>query len=159
MTQERKLNVLSRMSCQKGFSVNQYNIFVTDQLFVFSFVTKSDKKETEKLLNEKVKGKSFKERLSIIAYPGYELLSRYRSMEADEILNEHEKNFQIKFTDLVQIKIKRPKTKDSQGFNKSDYLLLKANQLKLKISPANKELIKDLQEMIGDKVKVPWIIL
>ena len=156
---ENKKQVLTQMSCAKGFSVKQYNIFVTDQRFVFSFMTKADKKETERLLNEKVKGKSFKERLSIIANHGYQLPSRYHDMEADDILKENEKNFQINFDDLVEIKIKRPKTKDSQGFDKHDYLVIKTNQLKLKISPANKELLIKLQEIIGDKVKVPKIIL
>lgn len=156
---ESKQLVLTQMNCIKGFSVKQYNIFITDKRFVFSYMTKSDKKETERLLNEKVKGKSFKERLAIIATHGYELPNRYNDMEADDILREHEKNFEIKYDDLIQIKIKRPKTKDSQGYNKQDYLVIKTNQMKLKVSPVNKEVLIRLEEIIGERVKVPFIIL
>ena len=156
---EKKLEVMTQMNCGSFFSMKQYNIFITDKRFIFSFMTKDDKKKTERRLNEKVKGKSFKERLSIIASHGYLLPERYEDMELDDLMNEHANNFEISYDQLISIKIKRPKTTDSKGYTKKDFLIIKTQDLKLKVSPVTKDELIRLQEIIGDKVKVPRIIL
>ena len=156
---EKKVQVLTQMNCGKFFSMKQYNIFITDKRLIFSFMTKDDKKETERRLMEKVKGKSFKERLSIIASHGYQLPERYDTMAIEDLINEHTNNFFIPFEDIITIKIKRPKTKDSKGYVKKDYLVIKTEHKKLKVSPVTKDDLIMLHKIIGDQVKVPRIIL
>ena len=156
---EKKLEVMTHMNCGTFFSMKLCNIFITDKRLIFSLITKDDKKETERRLEEKVKGKSFKERLSIIASHGYVLPDRYKDMAMDDLIDENPNNFQFSFEEIISIKIKRPKTTDSKGYTKKDYLIIKTKDKKLKVLPVTKDELIRLQEIIGDKVKVPRIIL
>ncbi len=156
---EKRIGVLTQMSCGGLFNIKQYNIFITDERLIFSFMSKEAKKETQKRLDEKVKGKSFKERLSIIASHGYVLPEQYHEMAIDDIANEHPNNIVILLEDVVKLSIKRPKAPDSKGFAKSDYFVLKTKDKKIKITPASKEDMKLFNTVLGDRAKIPRIIL
>ncbi len=156
---EEKIGVITEIVKKKFLSADTYNIFVTNQRLIFSCLTKDDKKETERRLNEKVKGKSFKERLMIIATHTYELPKRYDTMSIEEILEENFKNFQLAFDEIVKIKVKRPKTKDSNNQNKSDYLVFETTQDKFTVTPSSQHALNLLSQVLGDKAKIPKIIL
>lgn len=156
---EEKLGVIKEVVKKKFLSADTFNIFVSNQRLIFSCLTKEDKKETERRLNEKVKGKSFKERLEIIATHTYELPKRYEEMTLDEILKENSKNFELNFDEIVHIKVKRPKTKDSNEQNKSDYLVFKTTQDQFTITPSSQHTLNLLNQVLGDKAKIPKLIL
>ncbi|MDI6453797.1 hypothetical protein [Peloplasma aerotolerans] len=156
---EEKVGVIKEIVKKKFLSSDTYNIFVTNQRLIFSLLTKDDKKETERRLNEKVKGKSFKERLEIIATHTYELPNRYDKMSLAEILEENSKNFQLGFDEIVKIKVKRPKTKDSNEQIKSDYLVFETTQDKFTITPSSQHTLNLLNQVLGDKAKIPKLIL
>jgi hypothetical protein len=155
---EKKVGVLIRVSAGTFFNMKLYNIFVTDKRLLFSHITKSANKETEKRLDELVKGKSFKERLSIIANHKYELPERYETMTYEAILQEHENNFSIDLDDIIKVKVKRPKTTDSKGWHKDDYLIIKTNEKKLRVNTSSIEDLKVLNLVLGDRAKIPKII-
>ncbi len=155
---EVKLGVIEYISKQKFLIASPYNIFVTDKRLIFSYLTQEARKETERLLNEKVKGKSFKERLSIIMSHGYELPEKYNTMTFEEILNEHPKNFQLMFDQIIKIRVKRPKTKDSQNQIQPDYLVFQTTKETFKVTPSSEHALNLLNHVLGDKAKVPKII-
>ncbi len=158
--EEKRIGVMTQMSFSSGwFNTKTMNLFVTDQRLIFAFMTKEAKKETERRLNEKVKGKSFKDRLSIIATHGYQLPEYYHEASFETIINEHTNNFVIPLDEIASIKVKRPKTKDSQGFNKNDYFIIKTATKKYRLSPALKGYMEIFNSVLGDRAKVPKIIL
>ena len=156
---EERIGVIKEVVKKKLFSADTYNIFVTNQRLIFSCLTKNDKKETERRLNEKVKGKNFKERLEIISTHTYELPERYDKMSLDEILKENSKNFELGFDEIIKIKVKRPKTKDSNEQIKSDYLVFETTHDKFSITPSSQLALNLLNQVLGDKAKIPKLII
>lgn len=108
-----------------AFSRKTYNVFLTNAQLLFVRITKKDYKAAEKALNDKVAGKSFKERLSILASNHYDIPSRYHTMTLDEMLKEEPDNFSIPHKEVVKISVKRPKFRDNKGLSKQDYLVVK----------------------------------
>ena len=157
--EEKKIGVLIYVAAGTLFNMKLFNIFVTDKRLLFSHITKEASKETERLLNEKVKGKSFKERLSIIASHRYELPERYETMSFEEIIQEHPINFAMDLNEIVNVKIKRPKTTDSKGWQNPDYMIINTHTKKYRVNSISKDDLITLNKVLGDKAKVPCIIL
>ncbi len=153
------MGILIYVSVGTIFKMNRFNIFVTDKRLLFSHITKDANKETERLLSEKVKGKSFTERLSIISSHHYVVPERYETMSYEEILNEHPMNFELNLDDIVSVKIKRPKTTDTKGWQNPDYMIIQTNAKKYRVNSISKDDQVTLNKVLGDRAKVPRIIL
>ncbi len=157
--EEKRLTVLTQKRCGTMFHQKTYNLFITDANVYFVRITKQDYKEAQQAMDASLKGKSFNERLSLLATNRYALPPRYHTMSLKDMLEEHVDNFKVTYSDIQKIKIKRPKTRDSKGLAKDDYFVIQTTQKKHKVTPASKEELKRLQEILGDRVKVPFIIL
>ena len=144
--------VIKRIHVYKRLLGVPYNIFVSDDKLVFSFLTKDALKETDRRLNEKVKGKSFKERMEIITNHTYELPLKYHTMDLDEILSEHQKNFQLHVQDIHQISICYPKTKDTEN-RRHAFFKVSTSSGNFDIKPVTTEDINIFKEVFNDRVK------
>ena len=156
---EEKKGIILNVAKRKFLGAQMYNIFVTDKRLIFSRITKQDFKDHDKQLNDSVKGKSLKERLSLIANHRYELPKRYFDMSIDTIIQENPDNFELDFDDITHIKVKRPKSTDDKGRLQDRYFMFQTKTDKFKVGPAHDEYISLLNEVLGEKAKKPRFFL
>ena len=150
---ETKKGIITYCSKIKFLIGQVYNIFITDERLIFSYLTKDAKKETERRLNEKVKGKSFKERLEIISHHTYEIPEKYETMSPDEILAEHPRNHAISLNEILEVTIKIPMTKDEKGWMKSGEFHVKTQHEKFKLSPVTESAMQLFKSVLKERAK------
>lgn len=150
---ETKMGVITYSSKIKFLIGQVYNIFVTNERLIFSYISKDAKKETERRLNEKVAGKSFKERLEIISKHTYEIPEKYETMTPEEILVDHPKNHTISLEDIIEVKIKIPMTKDEKGWMKSGEFHVKTKHEKFLLSPVTESAMQLFKSVLKEREK------
>lgn len=144
--------VIKRIHVYKRVLGVPYNIFISDDMLVFSYLTKDALKETDRRLNEKVKGKSFTERMEIITNHTYELPDKYYAMDLDEILNEHPKNYQLQNHDIHLIRVSYPKTKDTEN-RRHAFFKVSTSSGNFDIKPVTTEDINIFREIFKGRMK------
>jgi len=125
----------------KGLLKNKsFHVFVSNKRLIFVRYTAAMRKAFEKSLDDLVKGKSFKERLSIIANHTYELPDAYLEMSLDQLLLEHAENFSIDVNSIQSIKSRLPKMKPNDKTRPTPYTLtIKTTHKTYKLTPSSHE--------------------